>query len=140
MTIFIVAGGGYYQNPENVRQPLVKFMYSRAQHVPGAPSREQHPTPLSTVLQVPRTLKWLPQASLIKHSFEAFCVNEFPGLTFKSETKAGKRLAGPDESGEQVWGLHLGLCVAGTTAAVKSALGCPSYNAMVVTSSDSGHA
>ena len=56
---------------------------------------------------MPRALRWLPQASLIKHSFEAFCVNEFPGLTFKSETKTGKRLAGPDESGEQVWGLHV---------------------------------
>ena len=116
MTIFIVAGGGYYQNPENVRQALVKSSPLRAQHVQGAPSRARHPTPHSTVLQVPRALRWLPQASLIKHSFEAFCVNEFPGLTFKSETKAGKRLAGPDESGEQVWGLHRGPFVAGTTA------------------------
>ncbi|GIL74117.1 hypothetical protein Vretifemale_4169 [Volvox reticuliferus] len=29
---------------------------------------------------VPAVFKWLPRASLIKQSFEALCVNEFPGL------------------------------------------------------------
>ena len=108
MTIFIVAGGGYYQNPENVRQPVVKFPFFRAAAHARRAQQRNTSTPYSTVLQVPRALRWLPQASLIKHSFEAFCVNEFPGLTFKSETKAGKRLAGPDESGEQVWGYIVG--------------------------------
>ena len=105
MTIFIVAGGGYYQNPDNV----------------------------------PRALRWLPQASLIKHSFEAFCVNEFPGLTFKSETKAGKRLAGPDESGEQVWGLHCGRCTTGNTAPVRVLWDVYVHSAMVVAASHPEH-
>ena len=48
---------------------------------------------------VPRVLRWLPRASLIKHAFEALCVNEFRGLEFEaSEPKA----AGDARTGEQV--------------------------------------
>ena len=48
---------------------------------------------------VPRVLRWLPRASLIKHAFEALCVNEFRGLEFEaSEPKA----AGDARRGEQV--------------------------------------
>ncbi len=48
---------------------------------------------------VPRALRWLPRASLIKHAFEALCVNEFRGLEFDaSEPKA----AGDARTGEQV--------------------------------------
>eukprot|EP00197_Chlamydomonas_leiostraca_P006364 CAMPEP_0202866206 /NCGR_PEP_ID=MMETSP1391-20130828/7260_1 /ASSEMBLY_ACC=CAM_ASM_000867 /TAXON_ID=1034604 /ORGANISM="Chlamydomonas leiostraca, Strain SAG 11-49" /LENGTH=699 /DNA_ID=CAMNT_0049546135 /DNA_START=95 /DNA_END=2194 /DNA_ORIENTATION=- len=34
---------------------------------------------------VPRVLKWLPKASLIKQGFEALCVNEFKGAKFDLE-------------------------------------------------------
>ena len=52
---------------------------------------------------VPRVLRWLPRASLIKHAFEALCVNEFRGLEFEaSEPKA----AGDARTGEQVFNLH----------------------------------
>jgi len=48
---------------------------------------------------VPKALRWLPKASLIKHAFEALCVNEFKGLEFDaSEPKA----AGDALVGEQV--------------------------------------
>jgi hypothetical protein len=36
-----------------------------------------------------RGLRWLPQASLIKHAFEALCINEFKGLTFELDDKGG---------------------------------------------------
>ena len=32
---------------------------------------------------VPKVLSWLPRASLIRHAFEALCVNEFRGLSFE---------------------------------------------------------
>lgn len=37
----------------------------------------------------PRALRWLPQASLIKHAFEALCINEFKGLTFETDENGG---------------------------------------------------
>lgn len=36
-----------------------------------------------------RALRWLPQASLIKHAFEALCINEFKGLTFEADENGG---------------------------------------------------
>lgn len=36
-----------------------------------------------------RALRWLPQASLIKHAFEALCINEFTGLTFELDDNGG---------------------------------------------------
>jgi hypothetical protein len=36
-----------------------------------------------------RALRWLPQASLIKHAFEALCINEFKGLTFEADNNGG---------------------------------------------------
>ncbi|GLI61524.1 hypothetical protein VaNZ11_003905, partial [Volvox africanus] len=33
---------------------------------------------------VPSIFKWLPRASLIKQSFEALCINEFPGLVVRN--------------------------------------------------------
>lgn len=36
---------------------------------------------------VPLPLRWLPKASLIKRSFEALCINEFRGLSFKPDAK-----------------------------------------------------
>lgn len=47
---------------------------------------------------VPKGLRWIAHTSLIKYSFEAFCVNEFHGLTFVND-KPGR--AG-SESGEEV--------------------------------------
>ncbi|GLC56908.1 hypothetical protein PLESTB_001162200 [Pleodorina starrii] len=38
---------------------------------------------------VPAVFKWLPRASLIKQSFEALCVNEFPGLEFEADANGG---------------------------------------------------
>lgn len=38
---------------------------------------------------VPRALKWLPNVSMIKHCFEALCVNEFRGLDFETRHRAG---------------------------------------------------
>ncbi|EFJ45360.1 hypothetical protein VOLCADRAFT_94516, partial [Volvox carteri f. nagariensis] len=38
---------------------------------------------------VPAVFKWLPKASLIKQSFEALCVNEFPGLKFDADVNGG---------------------------------------------------
>ena len=49
---------------------------------------------------VPRALKWLPNVSLIKHCFEALCVNEFRGLDFET-----RRRPGEVATGEQVRGL-----------------------------------
>ncbi|GAX74296.1 hypothetical protein CEUSTIGMA_g1745.t1 [Chlamydomonas eustigma] len=34
---------------------------------------------------VPRLLRWLPSASLIKQGFQALCINEFPGLEFQPD-------------------------------------------------------
>jgi hypothetical protein len=45
--------------------------------------------PLLLLLPLARALCWLPQASLIKHAFEALCINEFQGLTFQPDDKGG---------------------------------------------------
>lgn len=34
-------------------------------------------------------LRWLPRASLIKHAFEALCINEFQGLEFEPDERGG---------------------------------------------------
>lgn len=47
---------------------------------------------------VPKALQWIPSVSLIKHSFEGLCVNEYPGLEFEP----GARPAGDALNGEQV--------------------------------------
>ncbi len=47
---------------------------------------------------VPKGLRWIAHTSLIKYSFEAFCVNEFCGLTFVND-KPGRV---GSESGEEV--------------------------------------
>jgi len=47
---------------------------------------------------VPRGLRWIAHTSLIKYSFEAFCVNEFRSLTFVND-KPGRV---GSESGEEV--------------------------------------
>jgi hypothetical protein len=47
---------------------------------------------------VPKGLRWIAHTSLIKYSFEAFCVNEFRGLTFVND-KPGRV---GSESGEEV--------------------------------------
>ena len=47
---------------------------------------------------VPRGLRWIAHTSLIKYSFEAFCVNEFQGLTFVND-KPGRT---GSETGEEV--------------------------------------
>jgi len=36
---------------------------------------------------VPKPLRWVPQASLIRWAFQALCINEFSGLTFEAEKK-----------------------------------------------------
>jgi hypothetical protein len=43
---------------------------------------------------VPRALKWLPNISLIKHCFEALCVNEFRGLDFETRRRPGEVATG----------------------------------------------
>jgi hypothetical protein len=43
---------------------------------------------------VPRALKWLPNISLIKHCFEALCVNEFRGLDFDTKHRPGEVATG----------------------------------------------
>ncbi|DBB07632.1 TPA: hypothetical protein ACH3X3_009067 [Trebouxia sp. C0006] len=47
---------------------------------------------------VPKGLRWIAHTSLIKYSFEAFCVNEFRGLTFVND-KPGRV---GSESGKEV--------------------------------------
>ena len=47
---------------------------------------------------VPKGLRWIAHTSLIKYSFEAFCVNEFRGLSFVND-KPGRV---GSESGEEV--------------------------------------
>ena len=47
---------------------------------------------------VPRGLRWIAHTSLIKYAFEAFCVNEFRGLSFVSDRPGRTR----SESGEEV--------------------------------------
>jgi hypothetical protein len=40
-------------------------------------------------------LRWLPRCSLIKHAFEALCINEFEGLEFQlDEAGRGMRTGG----------------------------------------------
>lgn len=48
---------------------------------------------------VPKGLRWIAHTSLIKYAFEAFCVNEFKGLTFVND-KPGARVG--SEAGEEV--------------------------------------
>ena len=48
---------------------------------------------------VPKLLRWLPKASLIKHAFEALCVNEFRGLNFEP---SARKSSGDALTGEQV--------------------------------------
>jgi ABC-type multidrug transport system permease subunit len=43
---------------------------------------------------VPRMLRWLPSASLIKQGFQALCLNEFPGLAFEPDTSGRGMLDG----------------------------------------------
>eukprot|EP00955_Chlamydomonas_euryale_P034459 349801-Chlamydomonas_euryale.AAC.24 len=45
---------------------------------------------------VPRALRWLPSASLIKNSFQAMCINEFPGLDFDPSASGGGMKTGDD--------------------------------------------
>ena len=45
---------------------------------------------------VPYVFRWIPDCSLIKHSFQGLCVNEFHGLDFESE------LRGDTKHGEEV--------------------------------------
>eukprot|EP00879_Flechtneria_rotunda_P031278 GHRR01034154.1.p1 GENE.GHRR01034154.1~~GHRR01034154.1.p1 ORF type:complete len:129 (+),score=43.44 GHRR01034154.1:1152-1538(+) len=45
---------------------------------------------------IPSALRWLPKASLIKHSFEALCINEFEGLEFELDEKGGGMRTGED--------------------------------------------
>ena len=40
---------------------------------------------------VPRVLRWVPSASLIKHGFEGLCAAEFPGLAFEPAPEGGGR-------------------------------------------------
>ena len=47
---------------------------------------------------VPKGLRWIAHTSLIKYAFEAFCVNEFKGLTFVNDKPGRVR----SESGEEV--------------------------------------
>jgi hypothetical protein len=56
-----------------------------------------------------RALRWLPQASLIKHAFEALCINEFKGLTFEADEngggmKTGAHLLATTATDVAVWG------------------------------------
>lgn len=44
---------------------------------------------LNPVPEPCRALRWLPQASLIKHAFEALCINEFKGLEFELDDNGG---------------------------------------------------
>jgi len=50
---------------------------------------------------VPKGLRWIAHTSLIKYSFEAFCVNEFRGLTFVNDkpgrvgSESGKEVSPP---------------------------------------------
>jgi len=48
---------------------------------------------------VPRVLRWVPSASLIKHGFEGLCATEFPGLAFEPAPGGAGR---GDQTGEQV--------------------------------------
>ncbi|KAF8057645.1 FUM1 [Scenedesmus sp. PABB004] len=45
---------------------------------------------------IPRALRWLPQASLIKHAFEALCINEFGGLEFDLDDNGRGMKTGED--------------------------------------------
>jgi len=45
---------------------------------------------------IPGALKWLPRASLIRHAFEALCINEFKGLEFELDSKGGGMKTGED--------------------------------------------
>ena len=40
---------------------------------------------------MPRVLRWVPSASLIKHGFEGLCASEFPGLAFEPAPAGGGR-------------------------------------------------
>lgn len=40
---------------------------------------------------MPRPLRWVPRASLIKHAFEGLAVNEFEGLAFDPTPAPGPR-------------------------------------------------
>ncbi|KAL3139516.1 hypothetical protein ABBQ38_003839 [Trebouxia sp. C0009 RCD-2024] len=64
---------------------------------------------------VPKGLRWIAHTSLIKYAFEAFCVNEFKGLTFVND-KPGRV---GSESGEEV----LDRLSFGNSSVKKSALG-----------------
>ena len=51
------------------------------------------------VVNTPSYLRWVPQVSLIRWAYEALCVNEFTGLAFRPEAKAGPLAV---SKGEQV--------------------------------------
>lgn len=55
-------------------------------------------------------LRWLPQASLIKHAFEALCINEFKGLEFEADERGGGMRTGREASNALKWGVFAGLC------------------------------
>ena len=93
----------YVKNEEAVqqRQPINVFMYAI-----GKALKYCTMSCISIVAGyyvnssgVPRVLRWLPRASLIKHAFEALCVNEFRGLEFEA---SAPKAAGDALTGEQV--------------------------------------
>ena len=52
---------------------------------------------------IPKFLRWIPKISLIKHAFEALCVNEFRGLQFENG-KSGERTSGEKVLGRLSYG------------------------------------
>jgi len=64
---------------------------------------------------VPAPLRWIPKVSLIRHGFEALCVNEFKGLEFETSGKPSDISAG-----DEVLESRLGF---GDSNVSKSALG-----------------
>lgn len=57
-------------------------------------------------------LRWLPKCSLIKHAFEALCINEFDGLEFQLDEqgrgmKTGGRAGGGGGAGVWLGGVHM---------------------------------
>ncbi|PNH11771.1 ABC transporter G family member 7 [Tetrabaena socialis] len=70
-------------------------MHKLAEHIASCRLRDRgslRPAPspsLASAPTVPAIFKWLPRASLIKQSFEALCVNEFPGQQFEPDANGG---------------------------------------------------
>lgn len=57
-----------------------------------------------------RVLQWLPSASLIKHAFEAVCINEFQGLEFDADD-SGKGMRTGGEAGVRDVIIAIVLCI-----------------------------